>query len=229
MFSRTYPLFDRHAFEVTDLIAGREVLPSEGDSAAGVLAGTTLSPSLLLDLHRFTEDPATAHLLAVVAASVRHDKPLSIDLESGDRPLRLTLHPRRQLYYCELDLCSLSDEALRAIKVKCVQNDGNVASALASGMYIGSLRPLLWHLAMRGDHGDILPELAGNVRCRVTLGVSLTGLPLDGAHRRLVQQMKSAPVSVDDLLQVTQLGRSAVWRLWNALYLQSALMISRGI
>ena len=191
-------------------------------------AGNTLSPSLLLDLKRFAQDPTEADLLAVVAASVRHGKPLSLALELDDRALDLTLHPQRQIYYGSRDLCTLADEALARIKLLRVEPDADAKALLEGRAHIGSLRPLLWHLALRGAQSQLLPEIAGPVRCRLALGISLNGLPINGMTRRLVERMKSAPVSVDDLMDGNLQGRAAIQRLWNALYLQSALMVSRS-
>ena len=86
----------------------------------------------------------------------------------------------------------------------------------------------MWHLALRGSNSALLPEIAGPVRCRVALGTPLFGLPVDGTTKRLIQRMKAAPVSLDELLADTMLRRAAVQRIWNALYLQSALMVSRS-
>lgn len=227
MFSSTRPLTPRTEFQQTDLpTSPASVLPfAQGQETA---APTTLSPSLLLDLQRYAADPVSAHLLPVVAASVRHGKALSVLLELGDRELNLTLHPRRQVYYCEVDLCALPDGALCRLALREVKPDADIETLLDGRRHIGSLRPLLWHLALRGAHSEPLPELAGPVRCRVTLGVPLTGLPIDGAARRLIQRMKFAPVSIDELLPATALSRASVQRIWNALYLQSALMVSRA-
>lgn len=191
------------------------------------VAGTTLSPSLLLDLKRFAQDPAEADLLAVVAASVRHGKPLSLALELDEQPLLLTLHPQRQIYYGSRDLCSLTDEALARVKMLRVEPDADPRALLEGRAHIGSLRPMLWHLALRGAQSRLLPEIAGPVRCRLALGISLNGLPINGMTRRLIERMKGAPVSVDDLLDGNLQGRAAIQRVWNALYLQSALMVSR--
>ncbi len=191
-------------------------------------ANVTLSPSLLLDLKRFAQDPAEADLLAVVAASVRHGKPLSLALELDEQPLLLTLHPQRQIYYGSRDLCSLTDEALARVKMLRVEPDADTKALLEGRAHIGSLRPMLWHLALRGAQSQLLPEIAGPVRCRLALGISLNGLPINGMTRRLIERMKGAPVSVDDLLDGNLQGRAAIQRVWNALYLQSALMVSRS-
>lgn len=222
MFNPTRPTPASTDFDSTDLLttlAG----PVEAEPP-----GSTLSPSLLQDLRRYAEDPVGGDLLPVVAASVRHGKALSAVLESRDRRLSLTLHPRRQVYYCEIDLCALPDEPLSRIRLLQVEPDADVGALLDGSRHIGSLRPLLWHLALRGGFAEALPELEGPVRCRVTLGAPLNGLPIDGATRRLIQRMKVAPLSIDELLPTTVLTRPKIQRVWNALYLQSALMVSRG-
>jgi hypothetical protein len=216
------------AFHATGFLStlANEDAPSQSGST--VQPGTTLSPSLLLDLKRFAQDPIEADLLAVVAASVRHGKPLSLALELDEQPLDLTLHPQRQIYYGSRDICSLADEALARVKLLRVQPDADTKALLESRPHIGSLRPMLWHLALRGSQSKLLPEIAGPVRCRLALGISLNGLPINGMTKRLIARMKDAPVSVEDLLDGTLQGRAAVQRVWNALYLQSALMVSRA-
>ncbi len=227
MFSSTRPLTPSTEFQQTDLPTTLQALLPLVPSMASE-SPTTLSPSLLLDLQRYGDDPVAAKLLPVVAASVRHGKALSLAIEMGHQGLSLTLHPRRQVYYCEVDLCSLPDDALSRISLREVQPDADIEKLFDGSRHIGSLRPLLWHLALRGAHAEPLPELAGPVRCRVTLGVPLSGLPIDGATRRLIQRMKFAPVSIDELMPATMLSRASIQRIWNALYLQSALMVSRA-
>lgn len=222
MFQATRPSPSSTTFEPTDLAT-----TSHGDEPGEVCS--TLSPSLLQDLKRFTEGPGATDLLPVVAASVRHGKALSVTLMLHDTQLSLTLHPRRQVYYCDRELCVLPDEVLAQVSLLRLEPDADVESLFGGRRHIGSLRPLLWHLALRGSRAELLPELAGPVRCRVPLGVPLEGLPIDGSVRRLVQRMKSAPLSIDELAGATPLSRAMLQRVWNALYLQSALMVSRGI
>ncbi len=228
MFHSTLPAKSTTAFLPTDL-------PSTlCDGTEGPLSGegrgpSTLSPSVLHDLQRYSEKPLSAQLLPVVAASMRHGKALSLAVDFDGRLVKVTLHPRRHLYYGDLDLCALPDQSFLRIKLIAVEPDADVERLLDARQHIGSLRPLLWHLALRGAFSDLLPELAGDVRCRVTLGVTLTGLPVDGAIRRLVQRMKSEPRSIEELLTATPLSRVTTQRVWNALYLQSALMVSRRV
>lgn len=228
MFEKTRPQPAGSAFHPTGFLS--TLATEEVSSQPGLAgqAGLTLSPSLLLDLKRFAEDPIEADLLAVVAASVRHGKPLSLALQLDEQPLDLTLHPQRQIYYGSRDICSLTDEALARVKLLSVQPDADTKALLESRAHIGSLRPMLWHLALRGAQSSLLPEIAGPVRCRLALGTSLNGLPISGMTRRLIARMRDTPVSVEDLLDGTLQGRAAVQRVWNALYLQSALMVSRA-
>lgn len=235
MFRSTLPASPTTGFPQTDHPSTLADLSPQALARAGDAGPSTLSPSLLRDLSRYAADPVSAQLLPVVAASMRHGKALSLLVGLDDRTLSLALHPRRQLYGCDLDLCALLDQSFSRIRLQRVESDesldavpgSEIEPPLATHAHIGSLRPLLWHLALRGAFGELLPELAGELRCRVTLGVTLTGLPVDGAIRRLVQRMKSAPLSIDELMSATPLSRRTVQRVWNALYLQSALMVSR--
>ncbi len=229
MFKSTQPqqASDFEPTGVITILTGELDLPS---TAAGDLgpASAHVSPSLLLELKPFSEDPASADLLSLVAASARHGKPLSLALQLDDQPLSLTLDPQRQVYYSTRDLCVLSDDVLARVNLQRIEPSVDLNPPADSRLHTGSLRPLLWHLALRGAQSRLLPELAGPVRCRVALGTPLGGLPIDGATKRLIERMKGAPVSMEDLLTGTILGRAAIQRIWNALYLQSALMVTRA-
>ena len=189
---------------------------------------TALGPSLLRDLSRFADDPLEADLLPVVAASARHNSPLSLELDLGGTTCTLVLDPARQIYSCEMDLCALNDQALQQLRLVRVKSSASESAEPSAPLRLGSMRPLLWHLALRGAQQELLPELAGNVRCRLTKAMVLTGLPVDGTTKRLMHLMSGAPVTLDDLLEGAQVSRVRVQRVWNALYLQSALMVSRS-
>jgi hypothetical protein len=140
----------------------------------------------------------------------------------------LALDPSRSVFHCEVDLSAVPDQTFVNLRLLQVQ-PGELRVLQRTALRTGSLRPLLWHLALRGFMSELLPELAGAIRCRVALGTPLNGLPLDGSRKRLIDRMKFAPVSVDDLVSGSGLNRGAVQRVWNALYLQSALMITRQL
>jgi hypothetical protein len=223
------PVQKRHsAFASTAL---QSTLPFEMDPEGSLPTESSrlsLSPSLLLDIQRFSEEPETVELLAVCAACMRHAKPLVLKVQLDGDPYDLALDPGRNVYHCAVDLSAVPDQIFVSLRLLQVQ-PGELSDSLRIGLRTGSLRPLLWHLALRGSMSDLLPEIAGAIRCRVALGTPLSGLPLDGSRKRLIDRMKFAPVSVDDLVSGSGLNRGAVQRVWNALYLQSALMITRQL
>lgn len=231
MFHNTQSLRPGRGFEPTDIPTTRM---DEREAAFGDTqpeAGTALGPSLAQDLRRLGAAPTAADLPAVLAASLRHGAPLDLSLELDGTPLTLSLSPRHQAYGCDLDPCALADETLLRLKLLHVQPAAAARAREAappSGPHTGPLRELMWHFAMRGAHGGLLPEMAGPVRCRMAPGQAPIGLPIDGARQHIVRRMQQAAVSLDELLVDTILGRAAVERLWNALYLQSALMVSRA-
>lgn len=216
------------AFEPTSPLSELGWEPTRPTAEASNEEPSALGPSLLSDLGRFAEDPLEADLLPVVAASARHNSPLSLELDLGGTTCTLVLDPARQLYSCEVDLCALNDQALQQLRLVRVKSSTNESSDASPPLRLGSMRPLLWHLALRGAQQDLLPELAGSVRCRLTKAMALTGLPVDGTTKRFMRQMSGAPVSLDDLMEGEQVSRVRVQRIWNALYLQSALMVSRS-
>jgi hypothetical protein len=228
MFYNTLPLRGISEFEPTGTLSTIPFLPAEEVNPVSAGVHSMLTSSVLEDLRRFKAEPLMGNLLAVLAASVRHDKPLSVSLIVDGEKLGLTIHPRRQVFYCTTDLCTLPDPAFAQLLLERIEPEAEAQALLGSGLTARPLRPLLWHLAMRGPHADLLPELAGNVRCRMVFGTSLEGLPLDRPVRRAVLLMKVAPISLDDLLPRARLGRVTAQRVWNALYLQSALMVTRA-
>lgn len=186
----------------------------------------TLSPSVLMDLKRYAATPEAADLLVVVAAAMRHGQLLQIQVELDGLQLPLLLEPRRQLFRCPMDLSGLGDGALSRLRLVSV-GAGPGGEIPGTDMRNGLLRPLAWHLAMRGERTELLPELTGAVKCRVTQGIAIGGMQVDGSSKRVIERMKFVPLSIDELVASTQLSRTMIQRLWNAMYLQSALMVTR--
>jgi hypothetical protein len=228
MFHNTRPQAGRTIFEPTGNLSTIPFMPEADSESMADGESSLLSESMLEDLRRFKAEPLLGNLLAVVAACVRHDKPLSVTLAVDGQQLALTIHPRRQVFYCATDLCALADPEFAQLTLERIEPEAEVQTLLSSGLEARPLRPLLWHLAMRGPNAELLPELSGNVRCRIVFGTSLEGLPVERPVRRAILLMKVAPISIDDLLPRARMGRVAAQRAWNALYLQSALMVTRA-
>ena len=194
---------------------------------------STLSPSLLSDLRRFAEGPAASDLLPVLAASVRHAQSLALHLVHAEGVIRLSVFPRDQLFHCFTDICALSARALSLLHLVYVEPELSLDPSNGKGLpttarRFGALRELLWVLAIHGPHGELLPEIGGAVRYRLSPAFSIGKLPVEPSMRTAMQRLRNEPVTLDQLAGWSILGRLRAKRLLNALYLQSGLVISRS-
>lgn len=232
-FSKTLPWTGPAAFSLTETDSvWPDTLAPAMPSAPGTFSAT-LSSSLLADLRRFADDPQGADLLAVLAAGVRHARPLALTLELLEHRFKLAIFPREQVYRCALDLSALASRELGQLRLVRVEPEAAVAASDANSAHASAgdampLPPLLWLLATQGQRSELLPELAGPVRYRMAPGLLLSGLPIDDAARPMLHRLWCESCSLDDLAGDTVLGRWPACRLLNALYLQSGLMISRA-
>jgi hypothetical protein len=230
MFDHTLPLSETTQFSPTDLLHGgverQEPVPSGNFSS-------TLSPSLLSDLKRFADDTGTTDLLPAMAASVRHGKPLALQIQHGRSIVRLSIFPRDQLFHCAVNLSAMTPALLSQLRLVHIEpeymlapfgSDGRPASSLA----FGTLGTLLWMLALYGARDELLPEIAGAVRYRLAANLSTHGLPIEMPAMPLLQRLRDTALSVEEMARWTVLGSSQIRRLLNALYLQSGLMITRA-
>ena len=226
----TLPFADTTQFNPTDAAS---TIVQDGDSLPPSTFTTTLSPSLLSDLRRFADEPGGAELLPVLAASVRHARPLALHLQHGRSMVRLSVFPRDQLFHCPLNLCALSHAELARLHLVHVEPEGLLAPFAPDGspcstLEFGAMAPLLWQLSLHGARSELLPEIAGTVRYRLAPGASVRGLPVDKCDMALLQRLLGGPASLDELAGWSVLEPARVRRLLNALYLQSGLIISRA-
>jgi hypothetical protein len=200
--------------------------------AASTRVSTTLSPSVLCDLLRFEDEACGADLLPVLAAIVRHMRPLLVYLQLLDRMVELSVFPREQQFRCDLDLCNLSSEdatRLQVMHVAPIPAAGSRDPAVARAAHGGPVAPLLWQMALRGNRAALLPEIAGPVRYRLAPGLPFRGLPMDPWCASMLRRLSGEPTTIDDLAEVTDWGRARTQRLLNAVYLQGRLMITRSL
>lgn len=234
MFESTLPLgapdlmrvsaFQRHL--------GEQAYDSEQPSRLA-----SLSPSLLHDLQRFeqTRRPGDGlELLQVLAACVRHARPLVIHLQDGDRVVPLTVFPVERLAHCpfpiEQFLASRLDE-LQVLRVEPAllqaPAPGTAPGAGEKDLY-GALSRLLWELALRGSREALLPEIAGNAAYRIAPGVNLRELPQGSSLIAAVARLQQRTTNLRDIADWPGFDRARAMRLLNALYLQAGLMVSRS-
>lgn len=130
-------------------------LPMEDDAAlltgeASLGARSTLSGALQRDVARFLASPGSGELLPVMAASVRHSRPIRAILAHDDYEVCLTLDPRVQLFDCDLDLLSLEESQFKALHLQCVDD----ANEFDSTSQVTARRTIGQTPVARGDGGQ---------------------------------------------------------------------------
>jgi hypothetical protein len=231
-FSKTLPLDMPMPLLLTDVVSTfvSDTWPPPRPSST--LAPSTLSPSLHSDLQRFADEECGTDLLPVLAASVRHAKPLILHLQHGDRIVTLSVFPREQQFHCGVDVCALGageTARLRLIHVGPVLAAESRQPEDLPAPHAGLLPTLLWQLALHGARGELLPEIAGPVRYRLGPGVPLRALPMDTWIAPMLRRLRGEPATLDELAPPTLLAQSRAQRLLNAIYLQGRLMITRSL
>lgn len=193
---------------------------------------STLSPSLISDLNRFTDEPGSIELLPAMAASVRHGRPLAMDLANAQGPFRLSVFPRHQLFHSTVDLLGLRPAEFARLRLIGLAPEIMLSPVAPDGGRLGTLHyaplsPLLWQLAEHGDRAGLLPEIAGPATYRMAPGFEFRDLPIDVSAMPLLQRLRAGPSTLEDLSRWTVRGSGRVCRLLNALYLRSRLIVSR--
>lgn len=217
--------------------------PPTRASAASAAAGaastqlSSLSVSLLQDLTRpELGQPGRRALLEVLAASVRHAQGVSARLQLADaQELLLTVLPRQRLMHCAWSLNRLLATDLSRWQVLEVTAATVRPPTPLFGLAqepiappFATLAPLLWAVALAGVRGALLPELAGQAAYRVAPGVNLSGLYMPGPMLACVGLLRRETCSRRTLAACHDIGTERATRLLNALYLQSALIVSRS-
>jgi hypothetical protein len=225
MFEPTQPASELGLQRVSDFQRRHgEAAPAE-DSAHARL--TSLNPSLMQDLLRF--DGGTPgegmEVIEVLAAAVRHARPLLLHLQHEHRVIPLTVFPVDRLVQAPLDLPQLLALRLPDLHVLGVQPARTRADTAPPTL--SPLGPLLWELALRGSRDDLLPELAGQVAYRIAPGANLDELDMAGTLAAAVARLRRENATLRTLAGWPGFDRERAMRMLNGLYLQAALMISR--
>ena len=215
-----------------------DVVGTLGNATASTLrtmstqSPSTLSPSLRSDLMRFADEACDTDLLPVLAATVRHVKPLALHLHHGDRIIVLSVFPREQQFHCNLDLCALQPcetSRLRLVHVGPILAAESRSLVGVEVSHVRVLATLLWQLALHGPRDELLPEIAGPARYRLAPGVPLRSLPMDAWILPMLQRLRGEASTLEELAPRTPPGRARARRLLNAIYLHGRLMITRSL
>lgn len=198
---------------------------------AGSTHLASLNPSLLQDLQRFAQSHRPGDgldLLEVLAASLRHNSALLLHLQDDEQVLQMQVLPASRQLRCELDTPpwqALGLLTLRVLRVGPLEGPTSGPGAWGTAHDLG---PMLWHLALHGARGELLPEIGGVATYRVTPGVSLNVAEPVGALAVAVQRLQGQTTPLREIASWPGFDRDRAERLLNALYLQSALIVTRS-
>ncbi len=215
-------------------------LQDEAARARSIDAGTTrltsLSATLLDDLRRFEptgRDGDGLEALEVLAAAVRHGRPLRLHLQYRYRVIPVTVFPPEGALHCTLPLpqllaMELSDLSVLHVEPAWLRPPGSSdAARVGEARHYAPLGPFLWELALRGARESLLPEIAAPAAYRVPPGTALHLLGLTGSLGAAVDRLQRRFCNVSEIASWPGFDRERATRLLNALYLQAALMVSR--
>lgn len=207
-----------------------------GTSGFARLDGPTLlSSTLMADLHRL--DPSLTgdlDVLEVMAACLRHREPALLYLSLDGLVWPVTLFPNHGLYHSPRDLAiatpsSLASIALAHIEPPGVQPPGHwMHERVARNDQYRPLAPLAWAMAMHGPRGRLLLEIGGTAAYRCTRYPPEAGLVASGAMGSAAERLRRESVPLRDIAAWPGMSLERASRLINALYLTSALMVSRA-
>lgn len=230
MFPSTQPSSDTPRRRVGDRLRDLARRGRRGTAEAGHTRLESLNPSLLQDLQRFAShyNPDEGlDLLEVLAGALRHHSALQLHLQDDERLLTLAVLPAHRLLRWATDqppwqVLHLAD--LRVLRVAGIDADGGDAE----GGHDFDLSRMLWELALHGARGALLPEIDEPATYRVTPGVNLELLRPDSPLASAVQRLQGPTTPLREIATWPGFDRDRAIRLLNALYLQSALIVTRS-
>ena len=195
---------------------------------------SSLSPTLQTDLQRFEQGGGTTESVEVIAACLRHSKPVTIYFQCDDKVIPLTVFPQERLVHCPVDMPVLIERYLPLLRVMHVEpailrppSDPQSALVGEARLY-HPLGPLVWGLAMQGSRRELLPEISGSAAYRVAPGLDDDDLPVSGVMRVTIQRLRRRTANLNEISSWPDLNRERAARLLNALYLLTGLIVSRA-
>lgn len=232
MFESTLPIGEPDLMRASAFQRYVDELVRDGGSTLSSRL-SQLTPSLLQDLMRFEHDGRQAELLEVVAACLRHSRPLCIHLRCAGKVIPLTLFPMERLAHCPMPAahfleCALSTLEVMHVEPALLRPPGDPVVQLVGEPHLyHPLAPLTWELAMHGSREDLLPEIAGTAAYRVAPGLDMRQLTLSPTLRAGIRRLQRQTSNLREISEWPGFTRSHAMRLLNALYLQAGLIVSR--
>ena len=206
-----------------------------GNSGFMRLGGRTLLPTTLLtDLRRVQDNPATDDVLEVVAACLRHRESALLCLQHEEYVWPVTLFPLQMLVHSPRDLVTRGTvNGLATLKVLTAEPPGVrppghwMHERVANTEHYRHLVPLLWTLALNGPRANVLAEIGGRAAYRLVSTRAGERPTPPGALGPAVQRLWRESVSLREMATWPGMSLERASRLLNALYLTGSLLVSR--
>lgn len=215
----------------SDFRRHQRALPLGTDTLAGATRLSSLGPLLLKDLQRFDARARAGEgleVMEVLAAAVRHSRPLRLMVEHGDHILPLTVRPRERLVQAPLPAAAWDALHWPGLRVLQVEPAGPAPGDDSAAMPAIPLGPVLWALALRGARAELLPEIVGPAAYRIAPTTDLAALDLGNVLGVAVARLQRETAALDDIARWPGMNRERASRLLNGLYLQAGLIVSRA-
>jgi hypothetical protein len=222
-FVPTHPSSPRDSGMDSDFVHHLDDLLREADEDLARAAPP--SPSLMQELQRCGQVERPTELLEVLAASLQRRQPLTAHLRHPQGLTTLTVFPVERLARCPIPLRRLMAMRLNELEVQRVEPFAEGAPGDVEHHY-APLGPLSWEIALRGARGALLPEIPPLAVYRVAPGADLREVELAGSLGAAVARLRRAATTLRELSSWPGFDHERATRLLNALYLQSALIVS---
>lgn len=198
--------------------------------------GATVFPTTVLaDLRRLRDDPATDDVLQAMAAFVRHREPALMYLRHENLVWPVTLFPQHDLVHSPRDLVTegsitaVGQLTLVSAEPPIVRPPGHwMHERVGEAAHYRPLGPLLWWVAMHGPRRTPLAEIGGRAAYRLMPGRDRsTPLKAPGALQPALQRLERESVALRDIAAWPGMSVERASRLLNGLYLTGRLLVSR--
>ncbi len=215
------------------------VRQTTGTSGFDRLSGAQMLPTTLLaDLRRLDADPDSNDVLEVVAACMRHRQSALLILQHQGLVWPVTLFPAQMMYHSPISLHDRARGVIGLADLRVLETEpagvripgpwllGPSIDPVQASHY-RELQPLLWALALDGPRATLLSEIAGTAAYRAIRNPSDEGLGTPGALGSACEHLRRETVSLRTIGSWPAMNVERASRLLNALYLGSALLVSR--
>jgi len=194
---------------------------------------SVLPTTLMSDLHGMDRNVSGGDVLEVIAACLRHREPALLYLQHEELVWPVTLFPEQALYHSPRDMVQATSRGLADLKLITIETPGVrppghwMHERVAQAEHYRPLASLMWLMALKGPRQTLLSEIGGTAAYRVVKNPADEGLVAAGALGPAVERLRRQSVPVRDIASWPGMSLERASRLLNALYLSSALLVTR--